>query len=188
MSGERTFELACASCGATVVLHPPRRIAIERVLALIMLPAIIPGLIFLSRARTKARAWTDNPVVEGATPIQPANAGLPSRQCSCLGIADGVAIVMQGRWDFVLGTRHEYRCRVCSRQFAVHDRSSIVSAALISAGLVAAGWFVIVHPPGAAVGAERSNQWFGVASVAIGVLTVLLFLRRAWSRVAHPLT
>lgn len=186
-TGARTFELGCTSCGAQVVLHPQREIALERLFAMVMMPAIVPGLFFLARARKKARAWAENPVVEGAAPVAPASLGVPHRQCECLAIASCVALVRQGRWDFVLGTAALYECRACSRRFVVHDLRGVVFAALFGVALVAAGTFVILHPPGSAVAAERSNQWFGAGAVGFGVIAFVVFALRVWKRVVHPI-
>lgn len=183
-----THDLECAGCKARGTLIPWRAINIERVFGLLMLPAIIPGLIFLSSARRKARAWQDNPVVEGAVspglPRQPE----PRRRCDCGGLADCTAIIRLGTTSMPLGTRRDYRCVRCERPFGVHDGWGMVSMALIGVALSGAGSFIIAFPPGAAVGAEASNSLFGVALVVFGALAFVLFAARVHGRATHPLT
>ncbi len=123
-TGTQTFELRCQSCGVEVVLHPEQTIRAERIVGYLMMPAIIPGILFLSSARKKARAWTDNPIVIGAPPRVEPRPGPPSRRCDCSGIAECTAIVREGTGTRPLGTRHEYRCARCGKSFGVCTRTS----------------------------------------------------------------
>lgn len=179
-----TREFECRSCGVKVVLHPLTVIRAEQLLAFLLMPAIIPGIIFFVGARKKARAWVDNPVVEGA-PVAP-RAGPPPRRCECASPAECVAITREGTWTVQIGTRFDHRCTQCSRAFGVHDLRGVVFPSLVAVALFAAGALVILHPPGAAVGAQESNQWFGRAMVALGVVSLLVFTRRVWARLIHP--
>lgn len=185
-TGTRTLQLRCQSCGIEVVLHSEKTIRAERILGFLLMPAIIPGIIFLASARKKARAWTDNPVVEGAAPRDEQRAGPPSRRCDCSGTAECVAIVRKGTWTRPVGTRCDYRCTRCGKGFAVHDVGGVVFASLIASVLFAAGAIVIIHPPGAAVGAEESNRCIGFGMVVLGVLASLVFALRLRGRLAHP--
>jgi hypothetical protein len=56
-TSSRTLEFRCASCGAEVALHPHTTIAAERLTAILLMPAIFPGLYFFASARRKTRAW-----------------------------------------------------------------------------------------------------------------------------------
>lgn len=181
----RTLELRCRSCHAKVVLHPWSQIHVERVFAVIMMPALFPGLYFWFSARRKARAWTDNPVVDDAGFVAP-RPGPSPRRCKCRGVAPCTAIVREGTWAVLLGIRHEYRCASCHRNFSVHDLRGVVSAVMGSGALLVAGVLVIIHPPGSGVGAERSNRWFGVAMVVLGLLGSVLAASRIRERRAHP--
>lgn len=185
-TGSRTLELECRSCGAKVVLHPETTIRAERILGFLLLPAIFPAILFLGRARKKARAWTDNPVVAGAAPRADVRSVPPTRRCDCSGTAQCIAIVRKGTWSFSIGRRYDYRCTRCEKIFAVHDAGGLVFASLVAVVLFAAGTLVIVHPPGAAVGAESSNRWFGIGMVGLGAIALLVFVGRLRGRLAHP--
>jgi hypothetical protein len=58
------LELRCPSCRASVVLFPRSEIVAERILGCLLLPAIVPGIYFLTSARRKERTWVENPVVD----------------------------------------------------------------------------------------------------------------------------
>lgn len=180
-----TYEFDCRSCGVKVVLHPLKAIRAERLLSFLLMPAIIPGILFFVSARKKAQAWVDNPVVEGADPGAP-TAGPPPRRCTCSAPAPCVAIAREGTWSVLLGRRADHRCAQCTRVFSVHDVRGVVFPSVVAAALFATGALVVLHPPGAAVGAERSNQWFGVALVALGVVASLVFVQRLRARLNHP--
>jgi DNA-directed RNA polymerase subunit RPC12/RpoP len=181
------LELACQSCGTQVVLHPEATIRAERLLGYLLLPAIIPGILFLARARKKARAWSDNPLVEEAgRPAESAPTGLPQRRCACTGAADCVAIVRKGTWERPIGMRYDYRCARCGDRFKVHDVGGVVFAGLLAAALSAAGALVMLHPPGTAVGADQSNRWFGVGMAVLGAVAWLVFASRIRGRLLHP--
>lgn len=181
-----TLELQCRACGAEVVLHPQTKIRAERLLGYLLLPAIFPGLFFLARARRKANAWIENPVV-GADTAASDRMGPPPRRCQCGAAAACVAIVKQGTGALPLGVRHDYRCAACARSFAVHDVAGIVFAGVLASVLSAAGALVVLHPPGAAVGAVESNVRIGVGIAIIGAIGWVIFGWRLRGRVAHPL-
>jgi hypothetical protein len=182
----QTLELKCQACGIEVVLRPPTEIRAQRILGLLLMPAIIPGLILWARARKKARAWTDNPVVEGVAPLVGQRPQHPDRRCECSSTAVCVTIVHEGTWSRPIGRRYEYQCARCAKRFEVHDIRGIVFASLFAILLSAVGALLILHPPGAAVGAEQSNRWFGVAMLGFGVLAWLVFAVRVRGRRAHP--
>lgn len=185
-TGAQTLDLECKSCGIKVVLHPQTTIRAERIIAFLLMPAIIPGLIFYLGARKKARAWTDNPVVEGAAPRDDQPSGPPARRCDCSGAAVCVAIVRKGAPIRPIGTQYDYRCARCAKTFKVHDVPGTLFASLLALVLFAAGALVILHPPGSAVGAEESNRWFGYGMVVLGVIASLVFAARVRGRLAHP--
>lgn len=186
VTGTQTLELACRSCGAKVVLHPWTKIRVEQVMAVVFMPAIIPGLIFFFSARTKARAWSENPLVDGAPAFAP-KPGPPARRCHCGAAADCAAVAREGTWDWVIGRRSDHLCAQCGRRFSVHDVHGVVFMSLLALALFAVGALVVLHPPGSAVGAERSNQGFGVATLVFGASATLVFARRVWLRARHPL-
>ncbi len=179
----RTFDLECQSCGVKVTLHPQTKIAAERLFAYLMIPAIFPSLYFFASARRKARAWTDNPVV-GAAASSPT--GPRARQCFCTAAAPCVRIIQRRAGGLPVGTRNEYRCGACSRSFVVPDVSGIVFSFVTASLLSAGGALVIAFPPGSAVGAEQSNQWFGVALVAFGMIAWVNFAFGVRARMIHP--
>jgi hypothetical protein len=85
-----------------------------------------------------------------------------------------------------VGTRHQYRCSVCARTFTVHDNRSIVFSLTIAIVLCGVGALVIAVPPGSAVGAAQSNQWFGVGLVAFGAIAWLMVALAIRGRIDHP--
>lgn len=178
----RTLELRCASCGAEVTLHPHTKIAAERLIAILMIPAVFPSLYFFASARRKARAWNDNPVVGGHHhPVGP-----PDRWCSCGCAASCVRLRQQRVNGIPVGTRSDYRCGACSRTFTVPDVAHLVFLFVISSLVFAAGALVIAFPPGQAVGAEASNRWFGVGLVVVGALGWVMVGLGIRARMIHP--
>jgi len=186
VTGTQTLELSCRSCGASVVLHPWLRIRVEQVMAVLLAPAIIGGLFFFFSARQKARAWTENPVVTGAPSFEPPP-DPPPRRCDCGALADCVALVREGTWDVMIGSRTDYLCAQCGRRFSAHDARSIISMSVIALALLVLGALVVLHPPGAAVGATRSNQRFGFVMLALSLVAATVLARRLWLRGRHPL-
>jgi len=186
-TGVKTFELECQNCRARVVLHPWTEINVERVFAFVFMPALFPGLFFWLRARKKARAWTENPIVERSSIEGIAQPREPSRRCECSAIATCVAVVKEGRLTLPLGTRHEYQCPVCTARFAVHDAWGIVFMSFAAAVLAAVGLLVILVPSGPTAEIQASNQGFGVAFLAFSAFAALLFAWRVRQRLTHPL-
>lgn len=182
-----TLDYACQSCGAEVTLHPQKQIRVERLFAFLMLPAIIPSILFLASARRKARAWSDNPVISGAT-VVPLPREEPARACSaCQGIARCTEIGRrQTRW-LSLGTRYRYTCSRCASGFTVHDDRAVAFAFVAASVLSAMGALVVAFPPGSEVGATASGRWFGVALLAVAAMAWVSFARRICARRAHPL-
>lgn len=186
-TGTQTLELSCRSCGAKVVLHPWTKIRVEQVMAVLFMPAIVPGLFFFFSARKKARAWSENPLVAGAPSFEPPP-GPPARRCGCGEAAPCVVLAREGTWDWVIGRRSEHLCPKCGRRFAVHDVRGVLFAGVVALVLFAAGGFVVLHPPGAAVGAAQSNRLFGVAMLGFGVSAALVFALRLARRAKHPIS
>ena len=183
MTPSHTLEFECRSCGAKVTLHPQNQIAAERLMAYLLMPAIFPSLFFFARARRKTRAWTDNPVVGGLKHLPTAP---PHRWCACSGAAPCVRIIQRRAGGLPIGTRHEYRCEACTRTFTVPDVTSLVVSFVSAIVLCGFGALIIVSPPGAAVGAEQSNQWFCLALVAFGLIAWLMLAFGIRARVNHP--
>jgi DNA-directed RNA polymerase subunit RPC12/RpoP len=179
----RTLEFRCQSCGAEVTLHPQNRIFAERLMGWLLIPAIFPSVYFFVSARRKERAWTDHPLVDGAqhTPAVP-----DGRRCVCSRAAPCIRIMQRRMQGIPVGTRYQYRCSACSRAFTVHDNRSIVFWAITAIVLCAAGALVLAFPPGSAVGAERSNQWFGAALVVFGAIGWLIVGLAIRGRIEHP--
>lgn len=180
----RTLDLQCTSCGVKVTLHPQTKIKTERFFAFLMIPAIFPSLYFFASARRKARAWTDNPIVTGAhhTPGTPR-----ARLCDCGGAAACVAIRQNRMQSIPIGTRHVYRCAACAESFTVSDVTGIVFSLVAGFGLAGFGALILAFPPGSAVGAERSNAWFGVGLLACAALAWAMAALQVRARVIHPL-
>lgn len=149
----------------------------------LLLPAIFPSVYFFLSARRKERAWTDHPVIDGAqhTPAAP-----QGRRCVCSRIAPCTRIIQRRIQGIPVGTRHQYRCSGCTRAFTVHDNGSIVFTFVTAIVLSAAGALVIAFPPGSAVGAEQSNQWFGVGLAVLGVIGWVMAGLAIRGRIVHP--
>lgn len=197
----KTLELACQACGHKVTLEPHSLIKAMRLGAYLLLPAIFPSVYFFARARRMARAWTDNPVVSGA--IEPATispdgvaVSLPrdpsrdprDRTCRCGSAAPCVKIIRKRMRGIPIGTRHEHACTRCASVFHVYDGAGIVFAFVGGLLLLAVGLLIVVHPPGAGVGAERDNRVFGFAVLAFGAMSWLMFIARISARSRHPRT
>jgi hypothetical protein len=182
----QTLELACRHCGARVTLHPWNRIQVERLFALLLMPALIPGLFFFLRARAKARAWSENPLVDGVPASGLVPPGPRARRCACSAPAACVALVRHGTWSVFLGLREDFQCPRCVSRFSVHQVRSLVVTALMAGALIGAGALVVLVPPGSAVGAARSNQGFGVVLLLGGLVSALVWVWRIAQRRAHP--
>lgn len=186
-TGSWTLDFACRSCGARVTLHPQQQIRVERLFAYVMLPAIFPSIFFFARARRKARAWSDNPVVSGAS-AAPLESGEPARACGvCPGLAQCTEIGRQQIQGIVSGTRRRYTCSRCGNDFTVHDDRAVVFSFVAATMLSAIGALLVAFPPGSAVGAEASNRWFGVALLAVAALAWVIVALRIRQRRAHPI-
>ena len=195
----RTLELACQRCGAKVTLQPRSKIRAARILAYVMIPAVIPALIFFARARRMARPWTENPVVAGVgEPARRAADGTlvavvgerprgpAARKCQCGAAAPCVKISQRRLWDRPVGTRHTHACTACGRSFVVQDGTGLVFHGLVALGLCAAGVVLVADPPGSGVGAARGNQGFGVGLIVLGALGLALLAGQLRARGAHP--
>lgn len=180
-----TLELGCQSCGAEVTLHPPKKIALERIFAILLVPTIVGSLIFFARARANARAWRDNPVV--AAVAAPARRVPPTRRCACRG---GAACSEMGRRQVLgvaIGTRFRHTCDHCGRVFTVHDVRAVVATSVLASVLTALGALIVIHPPGSDVGAAASNRWFGMALLVLAAIAWIAVPRRIRARRAHPI-
>ncbi|MEO8797918.1 MAG: hypothetical protein ABI551_08540 [Polyangiaceae bacterium] len=195
-----TLDLQCQACGAKLTLHSQKRIAVERVFAYLMIPAIFPALIFFASARRKTRAWTDNPVVPGA--MQPARIAASGaridllrdtrhprdRACRCAHAAPCIKIAQRRMRGIRVGTRYDYACARCSQTFSVSDAAGIAFSCVAALALSAAGALIVAFPPGSAVDAERSNQWFGAILIVCGAFFWVQVVLRARGRILHPET
>jgi hypothetical protein len=185
-TGTWTRELECRSCGAKVTLYSPKHIAVERVFAFVMLPAIFPGLYFLASARRKARAWSDNPVVGGASTSPPRGPG--DRVCAgCRGRARCTAMHRRQMWGRDVGTRCRYACSRCAKVFTVHDGRGVAFSLAVASLLTVMAALVVAIPPGSDVGAEASNRWFGVGLSVIAALGWIALALQLRARRVHPM-
>ena len=195
----RTFELACQACGTRVTLEPQTRIRAVRVVAWLLVPAVFPSLILFARARRLARAWTDNPVVPGAT--EPAKisatgdrivvrrdgpADPRDRTCRCGAPAPCVKILRKRMCGIPIGTCYDHTCTRCGQVFSMYDGAGVAFPVLAGLLLIAVGVFIVTNPPGSAVGAGHQNQLFGVGLVVLGAMALLLTGVRIRARVNHP--
>lgn len=177
----RTLELECRACGTQVTLYPQRQIRTERLFAILVLPTIFGGLWLFARARKKARAWRDHPVVDGLSP--PRRRGEAPRVCAaCRGIAHCTEISRRQTQGISLGTRYRYRCERCSNVFTVHDTRAVTFLFAAGLALAVAGALVVARPPGADVGAQARNRWFGGILLVISALAWLTFALQLRSR------
>ena len=85
------------------------------------------------------------------------------------------------------GKRHEHACGACGHSFNVHSLTAMMFASFAALILTGAGALVTLNPPGTAVGAAESNQWFGVGLLAFGMLAWILVAARALGRLRYPL-
>lgn len=183
-TGSRTQEFACQRCGFRLTLHPRAQIHATRLAAWMLLPAIVPSVIFFARARRMERAWTDHPLV-GLAPA-PRSLG-PMRRCLCGGRAPCVGLVQRRAQGLPVGTRARHVCPRCGCTFEVSDGLGVATMAVAAMALSAFGLLLVVYPPGSAVGAERSNRLFGVGVLVLGALTWAALTSRVRARARHPL-
>lgn len=192
-----TLDYECQACGVKITLLPQRKIRAERLIAYLLIPAIFPSLYFFASARRKARAWTDNPVVPGAS--QPNRRVFPAAQmldqpyrdpharvCACRGAAQCTAIAQKRLGSMSIGSRYEYHCRQCTKAFAVHDDRALIFSFVLASALCAVSALIILNPPGSAVGAEQSNRWFGVALLVFAAIGYVSFAFRIRARLSFP--
>lgn len=180
----RTQEFACQRCGFRVTLQPRAQIDAARLFAWLLLPAVLPGVIFFARARRMERAWTDHPLV-GFTPSPPSLG--PVRACLCGGAAACVGLQQRRVQGLPIGTRATYACPRCGCTFEVSDGRGVLSMAVAAFALSAFGLLLVVSPPGSDVGAEHHNRLFGVAVLVLGALTWAMLVSRIRVRAHHPL-
>lgn len=180
----RTLELACQRCGFRVTLEPRVKIDAARLLAWLLLPAIIPSVLFFARARRMERAWTDHPLV-GLTAAPPSLG--PARACLCGGAALCVGLAQRRVQGRSVGTRATHSCPRCGCTFEISDGLGVLSMTVAALALSAFGLLIVVHPPGSGVGAEHSNRLFGVGALALGALTWAMLASRVRARTRHPL-
>jgi hypothetical protein len=86
-----------------------------------------------------------------------------------------------------VGTRYRYLCSQCAQAFTFPDGRSVVFTVVIASLLTATGTPVVAFPPGAAVGAEASNRWFGVGLLVFAALAWVALALQLQARRAHPL-
>lgn len=84
------------------------------------------------------------------------------------------------------GSRQLYTCTSCKRTFEISDNAATAFMFVAAALLSAVAWLVIVHPPGAAVGAESENRWFGVGIGVFALAGWALGIQMIRARVIHP--
>ncbi len=183
-TASRTQEFACQRCGFRLTLHPRAHIDAARLLAWLLLPAILPSVIFFARARRMERAWTDHPLVGLAS--APRSLG-PMRACLCGGVAPCVGLAQRRVQGQPVGTRANHVCPRCGCNFEVSDGLGVATMAVAALALSAFGLLLVVYPPGSAVGAERSNRLFGVGVLALGALTWAALASRVRARARHPI-
>lgn len=185
-TGTWTLDLECRACGAKVTLRPRQHIVAQRVLAFLLLPAVIPSVAFFANARRMARVWSDNPVVFGS--VAPRRPSPNERVCAaCRRTARCTAVHRREMQGISVGTRYAYRCTGCGRAFTIYDGRSVIYTAMIASVLSAFGALVVAIPPGAAVGAQASNRWFGVGFLILGTTAWVLCALQFRTRSIHPL-
>lgn len=183
-TASRTQEFECQRCGFRTTLQPREQIAAARLFAWLLLPAIIPSVLFFARARRMERAWADHPLV--GLMQTPASLG-PARACVCGGAAICVSLAQRRIQGRPIGTRATHACPRCGCTFEVSDGPGVASTAVAALALSAFGLLLVAHPPGSVVGAEDGNRLFGVGLLGLGALTWAMLASRIRGRARHPL-
>lgn len=127
--------------------------------------------------------WTDGAMGFGAPPVSAPE--VPLRRCRCGAAVPCAAIVRETSRKMPRGMREEYVCQ-CGASFKVRDLRSMAVTAFSGAILLAAATLFVMHPPGAAVGARESNQWFGYAIGVAGAAYWIMLATWIAGRVRHP--
>jgi hypothetical protein len=112
---------------------------------------------------------------------------IEARRCRC-GAAVPPARVIQVRVKGIpAGQRHEHACGSCRHTFDVHSLTAMIFALFAALVLTGAGALLTLKPPGTAVGAAESNQWFGVGLLVFAMLAWILVASRVLGRLRYPL-
>ena len=82
--------------------------------------------------------------------------------------------------------RFDHACSGCGASFSVFSDLNIAFVAIACVGVTGAGALVVLHPPRAAVGAERSNQAFGIGGLVVAAGGWALLVSRVRARLRHP--
>ena len=108
------------------------------------------------------------------------------RRCGCGSRARCTHVEQQRLRGLPIGRRYQFVCDACRATFAFDDAAHTAFLFVAAAGLSFAAWLLVLHPPGAAVGATATNRWFALP-VGLGALAyVALFLRALFRRARHP--
>ncbi len=112
-------------------------------------------------------------------------ASIPLRRCGC-GEAAPCVRAWRSRNITVQGVRYEHACASCKKTFSVDDAKRIFSALVAAVALSCVGILIVAHPPGAAIGADGENRWFGLGLVAFAAGAWLRLALMSRTRSLHP--
>ncbi|MBL8954520.1 MAG: hypothetical protein JNK82_27320 [Myxococcaceae bacterium] len=85
-----------------------------------------------------------------------------------------------------VGTHFHHVCAACKSDFSVPSTGAISFSFFATLFLAGVGAIVVINPPGAAVGAQDDNRWFGWGLLAFAFGGLVVFAARLRARVLHP--
>ena len=177
-----TRDCQCQACGVKATLHPGSRIFALWVVAVLLLPSVIPALIFALVALRRSRAWSKNPLVPGAPrpPIR-FRAGPADRRCECGRVAT-LAKVTRHRTNWIpTGTEQIFKCGTCGEEFVIESVGGLLVTSLGASLLGAIAVWVLTSVESSM---SRWGWGLGLTLVTVVLLGQLVSRVAAFSR--HP--